>query len=136
MICSTPQKYQLQWDHSTPWAEPPSLGSVYTQPIKIHAVGDYTFEVSFHVSDSMLTLGCLFCEVKCTDEFRKESVMNYFFGDFITNMGAMKFAQFALEHFIEWENWAVCPSFEPIEWINGDPISVLTGEQIVVNSYQ
>ena len=120
---------------STPWDRPPELGGVYTQVVTIHAVGDYTYKVSFQVSDRILTIGALFCCVESIDSSGYHQVLHYFMGDFNSNLGAMKFAQFALEHFIEWENWSVCGAFEPFDWIKGDPISIMTGEEIVTNCY-
>ena len=135
MTVSPVNRYQLSWDHSTPWDRPPELGGVYTQVVTIHAVGDYTYKVSFQVSDRILTIGALFCCVESIDSSGYHQTLHYFMGDFNSNLGAMKFAQFALEHFIEWENWSVCGSFEPFDWIKGDPISIMTGEEIVTNCY-
>ena len=128
-------KYQLIWSHSTPWERPPELGGVYTQVVTIHAVGDYTYKVSFQVSDRIHTIGALFCCVDSIDSSGYHQTLHYFMGDFFSNLGAMKFAQFALQHFIEWENWSVCGCFEPFDWIEGDPISIMTGEEIVTNCY-
>jgi hypothetical protein len=51
-------------------------------------------------------------------------------GQFHTNKGAKLFAQFALNHFIETETWSVCPSFEAVDYIDGDP-HTLGGDEIV-----
>ena len=132
---SKTNRYLLEWNHSTPWNKPPELGGVYSQTVTIHAVGETTFKISFQVSDTILTLGALFCTVEQFNSQGDHGVLHYFMGDFYSNLGAMKFAQFALEHFIEWENWSVCGSFEPMEWINGSPTSIMTGEEIVTNCY-
>ena len=132
MTATTPtlSKYELQWDQTTQWDNFPELGSIYSQEIVIHAIGDVTFIVSFNVSDVSTRIGFLFAEVKMI-EFGIDNAMHYCFGQFHTNLGAMKFAQFALNHFIEWENWGVCPNFTPIEWINGDPID-LAGNEVCI----
>jgi len=131
-------KYTLQWDQSTQWDNFPQLGSIYSQEVMINAIGDVTFIVSFHVSDVSSRLGFLFSEVKMIEN-GNESVMHYCFGQFHTNLGAMKFAQFSLNHFIEWEDWAVCPNFTPVDWINGDPIDLAGNEvcidEIIVTDY-
>ena len=141
MTATTPtfSKYQLQWDQTTQWNNFPELGSIYSQEVVIYAIGNVTFIVSFQVSDVSSRLGFLFAEVKMIDENKNQTEMHYCFGQFHTNLGAMKFAQFALNHFIEWENWSVCPNFTPIEWINGDPIDLAGNEicieEIIVTDY-
>jgi hypothetical protein len=51
-------------------------------------------------------------------------------GQFYTNEGAMKFAQFALDHFAETENWAVCGGFQYVDIIDGEYVT-LDGEELV-----
>lgn len=123
-------KYTLQWDSYSQWeSNDNETGGIYTQKVKIYAVGDYTFEVEFRVGEGR-TLGILFCKVTAIDNYNNVSELNYAFGEFMTNRGAKLFAQFALNHFIETETWSVCPSFDPIEYINGDPYT-LAGDEIV-----
>ena len=50
-------KYELQWDQTTQWDNFPELGSIYTQEVAIHAIGNVTFIVSFHVSDVSTRIG-------------------------------------------------------------------------------
>ena len=139
MPTPTLSKYELQWDQTTQWENFPELGSIYTQEIVIHTIGNVTFIVSFHVSDVSSRLGFLFAEVRTIDIYGNETAMHYCFGQFHTNVGAMKFAQFALNHFIEWENWGVCPNFTPIDWTNGDPTDLAGNEicieEIIVTDY-
>ncbi len=55
---------------------------------------------------------------------------NYYLGQFKTNGGAMKFAEFALKNFIETETWDVVGNFEPIDYIDGVPY-FLDGTEVV-----
>ena len=123
------KKYTLEWDQTTQWASFPEIGSIYTQKVRIISLDNYIFDVSFFVGDGR-TLGCLFCEVLVRNERWEETPRHYFFGHFRKNDGAMKFAQFALNNFIETETWHVCPSFEPIDWIGGEAYT-LSGDEIV-----
>ena len=125
-------KYTLEWNSYSqfaPDATPCRHGGIYTQKVKIYAVGDYTFEVEFKVGE-WRTLGILFAKVTTIDNYNNVSELNYSFGEFRTDEGAMLFAQFALNRFIESERWDVCPSFQAIEYINGDPYT-LSGDEIV-----
>ena len=128
---STLSTYTLQWDSYSYFApnDDTETGGIYSQKIKIYAVGDYTFEVKFRVGEGR-TLGILFAEVTTIDNYNNVSEENLSFGEFVTNKGAKLFAQFALNHFIETETWAVCPSFEPVEYTDGDPYT-LAGDEIV-----
>ena len=124
-------KYALKWDSYSYFAtnDETETGGIYSQKVTIHAVGDYRFEVSFRVGDGR-TLGILFAEVVMIDNYSNVSESNYNFGEFTTNKGAKLFAQFALNNFIETETWSVCPSFEPVDYIDGDPYT-LGGDEIV-----
>lgn len=105
------------------------IGGIYTDYVHFWAVGNYKFEVAFRVGEGR-TLGILFCEVNVTDSEFYTHKRHYAFGQFYTNKGAKLFAQFALNHFIETETWSVCPSFECVEYLNGDP-HTLAGDEIV-----
>lgn len=125
---TTLSRYNLSWDCYSQWGEP-ELGGIYTDTVNFYAVGDYQFAVSFRVGDGR-TLGILFCEVVITEPDRYITKRHYAFGQFRTNNGAKLFAQFALNNFIETENWAVCPSFEPLDYIDGTPYTI-SGDEIV-----
>ena len=120
---------KLEWDHSTPWASAPELGSIYTQPVKFNYDDNYEYEVEFFVADGYKT-GLLFAIVKSFYADGYPCEMSYCLGHFSTNEGAKKFAQFAFEHFVETTTWSVCPSFEPVDWIGGDAY-YLNGEEVV-----
>ena len=124
-------KYTLEWNSYSYFApnDDTETGGIYSDKVTVYAVGDYRFEVSFRVGDGR-TLGILFAEVVMIDNYSNVSELNYSFGEFTTNKGAKIFAQFALNNFIETEKWSVCPSFEPVEYINGDPYT-LGGDEIV-----
>ena len=115
---------KLTWDQTTQWASEPEIGSIYTQAIKVE-IYDRIYNVEFHVGDGR-TLGLLFCTVSSDDWY----TLHYCFGQFHRNEHAKKFAQFALEHFAETENWGIVPSFQPIDWIDGEP-NTLGGDEIV-----
>ena len=122
--------YSLNWQSYSQWMpEDTEIGGIYTDEITFHALGDYTFRVTFRVGECA-TLGILFCEVEVTEPDSYVTKRHYAFGQFHTNRGAKIFAQFALNRFIETETWDVCPSFEPIDYINGEPYT-LKGEEIV-----
>lgn len=126
----TLSKYTLQWDSYSQFApDDDDIGGIYTQNVKFCAVGDYIFEVSFRVGQGR-QLGILFCEVVITTPEKWVEKRHYAFGEFMTNKGAKLFAQFALNRFIESEKWDVCPSFEPVDYIDGDPYT-LGGDEIV-----
>ena len=130
-MSATLSTYTLEWDsysYSAP-NDDTETGGIYTQKVKIYAVGDYTFEVEFRVGEYR-TLGILFCKVTTIDNYNNVSELNYSFGEFMTNKGAKLFAQFALNRFIESEKWDVCPSFQAVDYINGDPYT-LAGDEIV-----
>jgi hypothetical protein len=130
-MSATLSTYTLQWDSYSYFApnNDTETGGIYSQKVKIYAVGGYTFEVEFRVGEGR-TLGILFCKVTTIDDFNNVSELNYSFGEFNTNTGAMLFAQFALDRFIDTEKWDVCPSFEPVDYIDGEPYT-LAGDEIV-----
>jgi hypothetical protein len=123
-------KYNLTWDCYSQFApKDDDIGGIYTDYIHFDAVGDYHFAVSFRVGEGR-QLGILFCEVVIATPEKWIEKRHYAFGQFNTNLGAKLFSQFALNHFIETENWAVCPSFEPVDYFDGDPFT-LAGDEIV-----
>jgi hypothetical protein len=128
-MTATLSSHQLQWDQTTQWANFPELGYIYTQTVTVEDDDKYSYQVAFHVSDVLRRLGMLFVEVKTIHETDSQT-LNYCLGEFNTNKGAMKFAQFALDNFIEHKNWAVCPSFKYVDWVGGDPYD-LAGDEIV-----
>lgn len=126
--------YSLSWNTDSQWSNIPEIGGVYTDTVHInvndlHDVGNYTFDVTFRIGEGR-QLGLLFVDVVLTDiDFFKSNV-TYCMGQFNNNKGAKLFAQFVLNHFVETETWEVCPSFEPVVYINGDPFA-LDGVEIV-----
>lgn len=122
-------RYDLSWDAYWSYADQPELGGIYTDCVHFDALGDYHFAVAFRVGEGR-TLGLLFCEVVIIEPDRYVTKRHYCFGQFHTNKGAKLFSQFALNHFIETETWSVCPAFEPVEYIDGDP-HTLGGDEIV-----
>ena len=132
-MTATLSSHQLQWDQTTQWASFPELGYIYTQTVTVEDNDQYSYKVAFHVSDVSRRLGMLFVEVKTiylTDPTFSPPTLNYCLGEFNTNEGAMKFAQFALDNFVEHNNWAVCPSLICVDWVYGDPYD-LAGDEIV-----
>lgn len=126
---SIASRYDLVWDQTTQWANFPELGDIYTQEVQFWTLDNYRYTVSFDVGSGQW-LGLLFAKVVQVDLNFNESTLHYCFGQFYTNEGAMLFAKFALSNFIETETWLVCPSFQAIEYIWGDPYT-LSGEQLV-----
>jgi hypothetical protein len=122
-------RYDLIWEAYWQWEGEPEVGGIYSHSVHFEALGDYKFEVSFRVGENQY-LGILFVEVVITEPDRYVTRRNYYLGQFYTNAGAKKFAQFALNHFIETETWAVCPSFQPVDYINGEPYT-MNGDEIV-----
>ena len=121
-------RYNLSWDCYSQWGEP-ELGGIYTDCVHFDTVDDYHFAVSFRVGDGR-QLGLLFAEVVMVYPNIMTSKLHYCMGQFNTNKGAKLFAQFALNHFIETETWSVCPSFQCVDYIDGDPYT-LGGDEIV-----
>jgi hypothetical protein len=119
---------KIEWDQSTQWANFPELGSIYTQSMLVQDC-EVKHKVSFHVGDGR-TLGLLFVQVESYDCDGYSGTRHYCLGQFYTNDGAIKFAQFAFDHFCSELNWKVCPSFEAVDCIDGEPYT-LAGEEIV-----
>lgn len=123
----------LEWENGTQWANPPELGSIYTQSYKVLSDYEGHYNLSFTVCDGR-RIGLLFVTVESYDCDGYAHSRDYCLGQFHTNAGAIKFAQFAFEHFIETETWSVCPSFEAVDYIDGDP-HTLAGDEIVSELY-
>jgi len=104
-------------------------GYIYSVEGNFLTVDGYRYVVSFDVGDGRV-LGLLFVTVLSVDPHGYSHTLNYCLGQFYNNQGAIKFAQFALNHFIETETWSVCPSFEPITYMDGNP-HTLGGDEIV-----
>ena len=123
--------YSLSWHTYSQWApQDDEVGGIYTDSVHFDALDEYHFVVSFRIGEGR-QLGLLFAEVVMIYPNRVDtSTQNYCLGQFYKNEGAKLFAQFALNHFIETETWAVCPSFEPIDYIDGEPCT-LGGDEIV-----
>jgi hypothetical protein len=120
----------LQWENGTQWENFPELGSIHSHEVAFFTVDNtYQYKVSFRVNDGR-QLGLLFVDIKSQDCDGYGENRRYCLGQFYTNTGAIKFAQFALEHFYSAENWAVCPSFQYVDMIDGDPFT-LAGDEIV-----
>lgn len=122
--------YTLQWESYSQWGvKPDEIGGIYSKDVKFYTCDGYRYCISFRVGE-WRTLGILFVEVKQKDPNGYTSTLNYSLGQFHNNAGAIKFAQFALHHFIETETWSVCPSFQAVEYIGSDPYT-LAGDEIV-----
>jgi hypothetical protein len=120
----------LQWENGSRWDSFPELGTIYTDQVSFHTVDNhYQYKVSFLVNDGR-QLGLLFVDIESQDCDGYGETRRYCLGQFYTNTGAIKFAQFALDHFIETETWSVCPSFQYVDMIDGDPFT-LAGDEIV-----
>jgi hypothetical protein len=124
----TLSRYNLEWSPSR-GDEILDGGYIYTQEVTFYTVDNYRYVVSFNVDDGR-RLGLLFATVEQKDPQGYSHTLNYCLGQFYNNQGAIKFAQFALNHFIETETWSVCPSFECVDYIDGDP-HTLGGDEIV-----
>jgi hypothetical protein len=122
-------RYDLIWDAYWSYDGIPELGGIYTNTVRVYQLEDWMFEVSFRMGEGR-TLGVLFCEVVSSQANKFMGKLHYSFGQFYTNEGAIKFAKFALANFIETEKWDVCPSFEAVDYIDGEPYT-LTGDEIV-----
>jgi hypothetical protein len=127
-MTATLSRYTLSWDSYSSWAPNDNeVGGIYTDSVHFDTVDDYHFAVSFRVGEGR-QLGLLFAEVVMVYPNRIDTgKLHYCMGQFHTNKGAKLFAQFALNHFIETETWSVCPSFEAVDYIDGDP-HTLAGE--------
>jgi hypothetical protein len=120
--------YKLVWDtyHLT---NEPAIGGIYSNTIKVYSLDNWLFEISFTV-DQNRTLGLLFLSVTSSHKNKFIGKLHYCLGQFNNNTGAKLFSQFALDHFINTETWEVCPSFEPVDYIDGIPYT-LFGQEIV-----
>jgi hypothetical protein len=130
-MTATLSRYNLSWDCYSSWMpKDDEIGGIYTDSVHFDTVDDYHFAVSFRIGEGR-QLGLLFAEVVMIYPNRIDtSKLHYCMGQFNTNKGAKLFAQFALNHFIETETWSVCPSFECVDYIDGDP-HTLGGDEIV-----
>jgi hypothetical protein len=107
-----------------------TVGGIYSNTIKTSQRDGYVYEVSFTVGEGR-ELGLLFAKVVHTpSDYSSSYELNYCFGEFRTNVGAMKFAEFALKNFIETETWDVVGSFHPVDYIDGVP-HYLDGTEVV-----
>jgi hypothetical protein len=118
----------LNWYQTTQWANFPTLGEIYSDTYQL-IIKDDKYEIEFRIGDNR-TLGLLFVSVKSTFDYAYQGELNYCLGQFNFNTHAMKFAEFALSHFIETQNWGVCPSFEAVDMFDGVP-HTLGGDEIV-----
>jgi hypothetical protein len=128
-MSATVSRYKLDWQNGTQWANMPELGNIYTDDVTFYTVDGYRYDVSFEVGSGR-RLGILFASVDQLDPQGYNQSMTYCLGQFYTNEGAILFSQFALNHFIETEKWLVCPSFEAVDYIDGEP-HTLAGDEIV-----
>jgi hypothetical protein len=120
---------KIEWENGTQWDNFPELGSIYTQSMLVFDEYEGKYNVSFSVGDGR-RMGILFVDVESYDWDGYAHTMHYSLGQFYTNEGAMKFAQFAFEHFCLEFNWKVCPSFQCLDYIEGDP-HTLAGDEVV-----
>jgi hypothetical protein len=128
-MTATLSRYTLNWQNGTQWSQFPELGSIYSDQVTFYTVDGYRYNVSFLVNDGR-QLGLLFVDVEQEDPQGFNQTLRYSLGQFYSNDGAIKFAQFALDHYIETEKWSVCPSFQYVDMIDGDPFT-LAGDEIV-----
>lgn len=128
-MTATVSRYNLDWQNGTKWANMPELGDIYTDDVTFYTVDGYRYDVSFEVGRGR-RLGMLFASLDQQDPQGYNQSMTYCLGQFYSNQGAIKFAQFALNHFIETETWSVCPSFQAVDYIDGEP-HTLAGDEIV-----
>ena len=124
----TLSRYNLNWSACRS-DDIPEQGYIYSQEVTFYTVDGYRYVVSFDVGDGR-RLGLLFVTVEQKDPQGYSHTLNYCLGQFYTNEGAIKFAQFAFEHFCSEFNWKVCPSFECVDYIDGEPYT-LAGDEIV-----
>jgi hypothetical protein len=127
-MSATLSRYTLEWS-ATRGDDIPDEGYLYTQEVTFYTVDNYRYVVSFNVDDGR-RLGLLFATVEQKDPQGYSHTLNYCLGQFYTNAGAIKFAQFAFDHFVSEQNWKVCPSFEAVDYIDGEPYT-LAGDEIV-----
>lgn len=135
MPTATATRYNLSWDCYSQWMpKDDEIGGIYSNYVHFWTVDNYKFEVSFRIGEGRQQ-GLLFVEVNQTDPDFYVTKLHYCLGQFYKNSGAKLFAQFALNHFIETETWSVCPSFHAVDYIDGDP-HTLMGEEIVSELYE
>jgi hypothetical protein len=103
------------------------VGGIYSNTIRT-TFDDFQYYLTFTVGSGR-ELGILFVKVEMTS-VAPTNECNYYLGQFKTNGGAMKFAEFALKNFIETETWDVVGNFEPIDYIDGVPY-FLDGTEVV-----
>jgi hypothetical protein len=128
-MTATVSRYKLDWENGTQWANFPELGDTYTQEVTVRSLDDYRYVVSFSIGSGR-RLGILFVDVEHYDASGYLQTMHYSLGQFYTNEGAMLFAQFAMNRFVDTEKWDVCPGFECLDYIDGEP-HTLAGDEIV-----
>ena len=128
-MSATLYAHTLEWENGTQWANPPELGSIYTQSLKVFDESEGHYNLTFRVGEGR-RLGLLFVDVESYDCDGYAHTLHYCLGQFYTNAGAIKFAQFAYDHFVETQSWSVCPSFEVVELIDGEPYTI-KGDEIV-----
>lgn len=128
-MTATLSRYNLNWVNGTQWENFPEIGSIYSEEVTFYTVDGYRYNVSFLVNDGR-QLGLLFVDVEQEDPQGYSQTLRYCLGQFYNNPGAIKFAKFALDHFIETETWSVCPSFQYVDMIDGEPFT-LAGDEIV-----
>jgi hypothetical protein len=119
----------VTWDAYWSYSGMPELGGIYSDSVRIETPDGYIFDVQFRVGDHRV-LGILFVKVTVTDPNGYCDHRHYSLGQFYTNAGAIKFSKFALGNFIETEKWDVCPSFQYVDYIDGEPFT-LAGDEIV-----
>ena len=128
-MTATLSRYTLNWINGSRWDSFPELGTIYTDQVTFYTVDGYRYSVSFLVNDGR-QLGLLFVDVEQTDCDGYSQTLRYSLGQFYNNDGAIKFSKFALAHFIETETWSVCPGFQYVDMIDGEPYT-LAGDEIV-----
>ena len=120
---------KLSWDAYWQWDGEPEIGGIYTDTVSFYTDDNYKFTVSFRIGEGR-TLGLLFAEVITVNPQFETQTMHYCLGQFYRNSGAKVFTQFALDHFMQTETWSACPSFNCVDYIDGDPFT-LSGDEIV-----
>ena len=103
------------------------VGGIYSNTIRT-TFDDFQYYLTFTVGSGR-EFGILFVKVEMTSG-APTNECNYYLGQFKTNAGAMKFAEFALKNFIETETWDVVGSFQPVDYIDGVP-HYLDGTEVV-----
>jgi len=128
----TLSRYELTWDtySSSYELDDSEINGIYSNSIVFYTLDDFHYGVSFRVGQNR-TLGLLFAQVVIIYPNRLDmETRHYCMGQFYNNKGAKLFSQFALNNFIETENFTHCPGFNAIDYINGEPYT-LGGDEIV-----